>query len=150
MILHLGVIDIPHSDEGTATTGDVAQDLEDRYKVMQGFMDLHDQEVADDLADSMAGALESIMMGAPPSLDPFGTATSKIEGRFRTYLEREEIASLGRPGVPTQAALRGTSHRFKGKRNWIKNGNKKQFGVRRPSFIDTGQYMTTFKVWVAP
>lgn len=146
--LHLGVIDIPHSDDGTTTTGEVAEDLEKRYGVMQGFMQLHEQDVAEDLADSMAGALESIMMGQLPSHDPFGSGTQKINKNFRTYLEQEEIAQLNRAGVPTLAALTGVSHRFKGKKNWIKQGKKKAFGVRRPSFIDTGQYMNVFTSWV--
>jgi len=148
MKLHLGVIDIPHSDDGTATTGEIAQELEDRYRIMEGFVEIHLPDIADDMGNSLAGTLESIMMGAQPSLDPFGAATQKIEARFRNFLEKEELAELGRSGVPTLAALEGISHRFKGKKNWIKKGKKKKFGVRRPSFIDTGQYMAVFKTWV--
>lgn len=136
MIIHLGVIDIPYDDE--ATTGSVAEELEENYGVMAGFVELHIGEVADAVTNSLAGSLESLMMGAPLRANPFEGAMSKIEQGFRTYLDREEIASLGRDGVPTKAAIQGKSTRF-----------KRMFGPRRPSFIDSGLYQSSFKAWVA-
>lgn len=148
-ILHLGVVDVPYVRApsnrrkrgkvraGTVTTGDVATWLENRYQVMETFVQLHEADMARDLEDSLSGSLESFLMGAPVSLDPLGGATSKIEDRFKQFLSQAEIEKLGRPGVPTQAALAGKSSRFKGKR-----------GKRRPSFIDTGLYQSSMKVWV--
>jgi hypothetical protein len=156
--LHLGVIDIPYKEfpkkvakpkkgkankpsgvkTGEQTTGDVAEWLENKYGVMQRFADLHQKDIAQSLEKSLAGALESLMMGAPATLNPFGTATNEIEKLFKfTYLDQEEIAKTGASGVPTQAAKDGVNHR-------LKSGK----GDPRPSFIDTGQYQAAFKSWI--
>ena len=158
--LHLGVIDLPYTNETTPkrlpksrpgkqrprakkdpveTTGDVAKVLEAKYHVIETFYDLHEEEIAQDFADEMTGALESLIMGAPVPADPLAGATSKLEQRFREYLDREEIAETATPGVPTKAALRGVNHRLKTNR-----------GPRRPSFIDTGLYQSSFKAWTDP
>lgn len=78
-------------------------------------------------------------MGAPVSLDPFGSATSKIEDRFKQMLSTRELDSLGFPGIPTAAAQRGVNHRFK-------HPYKKR--AARPSFIDTGTFQASAKAWV--
>lgn len=134
MRLHLGVIELPYTN-GSESTGDVAQYLEDKYHVMDVFAGSHIDEIADDMADSVAGVLESIMAGAPLTLDPFADAMGKTKDRFHQFLTTEEMA--GWPGVPTQAALDGRTSRRKNK-----------IGPRRPSFIDTGLYFSSFKAWV--
>lgn len=151
MILHLGVADIPYAHElapdvgkrdkvpgGTQTTGDVATWLEDKYRVMEVFFQEHGGDVAKSLEGSLAGALESLLMGAPASLDGFGEATSEIEAAFKTFLLSGEIERLGIPGVPTQAAIERRSARFK-------RGKAKR---QRPSFIDTGLYEANFIDWI--
>jgi hypothetical protein len=150
MILHLGVIELPYVDAptpgrkrsrkrraSTVTTGDVAGWLENRYGVMQAFATVHEKDVAADLEKSVVGALESFMLGAPAQLDPFGSATSSIEDRFKQFLSTREVETVGIPGVPTQAALMGINRRLKSGR-----------GPRRPSFIDTSLYQSSFKAWV--
>jgi hypothetical protein len=132
--LHFGVIDVPYA-EGNETTGDVAVYLENKYHVMGGFVDLHIQDISDDVTHSFAGALSTMMAGGPVN-NPLASAESKIAGRFKKFLSDEELAKLGVPGVPTEAALKGVSHRFKSRR-----------GHRRPSFIDTGQYQANAIVW---
>lgn len=161
--LHLGVIDLPYVDPqdtprrlprarkgkqrprgktasggsgSQTTTGFVAEVLEKKYHVIETYYDLHELEIADSLAESVAGALENLVMGGPP-IDPTAEAASGIEKGFKTYLESGEIEGTATPGVPTRAALHGVSHRFKGKNS----------GVRRPSFIDTGLYESSFKAW---
>ena len=73
-VLHLGVVEIPYNQargprakrsNSTVTTGDVAGWLEDEYHVMEVFANVHGADIGDDLAKSMAGALENLMMGAP-------------------------------------------------------------------------------------
>lgn len=150
MILHLGVTDIPYAQapralrakrvSGTQTTGDVAQWIENKYGLMQAFYDANADFVSDRVADSVAGAVESMMMGAPFSIDPFGSATSKIEERFKDFLTNREAEALGISGVPTMAALRGVNHRLK--RPYDRSN------PRRPSFIDTALYQASFKAWV--
>ena len=136
MTLHLGVMDVPYATGGITTAG-VAQILEDKYGVMDGFVFLYEPEIHDALDDSVAGAIESLMAGAPPDIDPFGSGTSKIEKLFRDYLDKEETNLIGATGVPTAAALAGKSKRF-----------KRNSGPPRPSFIDTGLYQASFKAWV--
>lgn len=138
LTLHLGVVDVPYVDAQGVTTGDVANILEAKYHVVETFYERHQAEVAADLENGLAGALESLMMGAPVSLDPFAAGLQQTEHRFREFLSSREMERLGLPGVPTRAALEGVSHRFK-------SGKK---GKRRPSFIDTGQYQASFAAWV--
>lgn len=134
--LILGVIDQPY-EEGK-TTGDVAVYLENKYHPMEIFFQLHGQEVADDLSNSLAGALESLMMGAPARIDPTGGAMSKTEERFKNMLSSGELETLGYPGLPTDAAKKRRSLRFKSK--------KKK--TARPSLVDTSLYMNSFKSWI--
>lgn len=144
--LHLGVLDVPYQAKpkgrrsaATTTTGDVAEILEGRYHVMQTFYDQHEQEIADQLTQSLVDAAEAIMQGAPVTTDPFGGATSQIEDRFKTFLSLEEMDKLGIPGVPTEAAKEGRSSRFK--------KGKSKGGAPRPSFVDTGLYLASFAAW---
>jgi len=159
-VLHLGVIDIPYitfeslrdrrqrlkknastpgvaPSTGLQTTGDVAGYLENDYGIMRTFYTRNRAQIVKELENSFAGAVESIAMGAPPTLSLTSAATSKIEDMFHRFLERGEMEGLGIPGVPTEAAKRGVNHRLKIKR-----------GARRPSFIDTGLYDASFKAWV--
>jgi len=135
MILHLGVIDIPYSDEDIST-GDVAEILESQYHVMQTFYDFHQTEISEYMADSVAGALENIMSGAPAGQNPFGTAENNIQERFVDFLNMQEMDGL--KGIPTKASLEGVSHRKKSKKN----------GAPRPSFVDTHQYRDSMVAWI--
>ena len=159
MKLVLGVFDAPYQKQSSAkvpqakrgrrnkphkvatgeqTTGDVAGYLENKYHVMEGFADLHQNDIGAALSNSLAGAIDGMMAGAPISLNPFGSATSEIETLFKfQYLNKEEIVQTGVDGVPTQAALDGVNHRLK--------LNK---GPRRVSFVDTGMYQQSMKAWI--
>lgn len=161
MKLILGVVDIPYTNSrslptpkaiakarkkpprpavgsvSTVTTGDVAEILEKKYHIMEVFVDRHEEQIGDILANSLAGELENVLMGAPPANDPFGGATSKIEAEFRAFLDRDEMAEASVPGVPTKAARMGVNHRLKKKR-----------GAPRPSFVDTGLYQASMAAWV--
>lgn len=156
--LHLGVIDQNYADPAASkrvakprkgrktrgrknsqasTTADVAAILEAKYGIMETFFTLHEPEIADDLADSMAGAIENLMMGAPPQPQPWAGAAEKIQARFKDFIDNEEMAGLA--GVPTKAALKGVTHRRK---HPYAKGNP-----RRPSFVDTGLYEASFIAW---
>jgi hypothetical protein len=149
MKLHLGVLDHPYTEEVGITTGEVAQILEDNYSVMAFFFNAHKDFIALKLEDDLAGALNDLLNGAPqrPVSDLFNGACGKIETKFRLFLDNKEMDyQVG--GVPTQASLDGVCHRLKSKNR--KTASRK--GVRanevRPSFIDTGEYQTSFKSWV--
>lgn len=138
MILSLGVIDLPYVDQSGVSTGDVAEILEAEYGVMAAFVDLHEADIVDAVEKSIAGSLETMLMGGPVS-NPFAGAESSIEAEFREFLDREEMAQVAgiaghAGGVPTKAALMGVNPRL-----------KKRRGARRPSFIATGMYQSSMK-----
>ena len=160
-VIHLGVTDIPYSwgqkkaggisvakamqaaKKGTGTgggmtTGDVADILERRYGVMRAYLTLREKAIGDAIANSMMGALETVKMGGPGGAGhALATATSQMEHLFKESLSMRAYDGL-LSGVPTGAAQRGVSHRFK--RPYAKR-------PPRPSFIDTGLYQASFRVW---
>lgn len=146
--LSFGVNDIPYShspDLGkvkkgktkgsarVATTGEVAEILEDKYHIMEAFWNLHGDEIIEKYGDAIAGAFEGLLQGAPVSPNATAAGNAEVEAMFRKFLSEKEIETLDIPGVPTKAALMGVSHRL-----------KKKHGPPRPSFIDTGMYETSF------
>jgi len=162
MKLNLGVLDVPYrlydhskpvakpykhkqpmrkpASPEHATTGTVAEELEEKYGIMQVFADRYQDRIAQSLSDSVAGAIETMAMGGP-QMDVatiLKSGIGSIERDFKNYLDQEEIAQAGVEGVPTKAALLGINHRMK----------KPTTHKRRPSFIDTGQYQSSFKAWV--
>lgn len=140
-ILHLGVVDIPYTGQvniGASTTGDVADILEAKYHVMEIFFEEHQQEIADLLAAAMAGSLENLLLGAAMSTNVLADAQDKIKVLFDQFITSKAMDGLGIPGVPTAASLKGTDHRKADKKGT----------PGRPSFVDTGEYVNSFLVWV--
>lgn len=133
--LHLGVIDIPYQGEDS-TTGDVAEYLEGKYRIMQTFFDRHGNEIIAFMTNDLAAGLENMLAGVPPSRDPFAESMSKVHNLFVAFLDNQEMN--GMPGVPTRRALEGISKRLK---------NKK--GDPRASFVDTGTYQAAMRAWVS-
>jgi hypothetical protein len=123
------------------TTGEVAEILERRYHVMEVFYEAHADEIMEKIAEGYAAATETMMMnpGAPTPVDISMVATSKLKTEFVDFLDSGEMERMGIPGVPTQAALHGVSHRFA--HPYARRG-------RRPSFIDTGLYEASFVAWI--
>lgn len=146
--LHLGVIDLPYAGAGTST-GDVAEILESRYDVMGDFAALHLPGIAESMAISVSEAIDSLLQGAPATIDPFAGAMADIKKSFTQYLDDEEIVQTGQAGVPTQAALDGVRTSLKKKKE-IKGAKYRSRirGTRRPSFVDTQAYRNSFIPWV--
>lgn len=150
-ILHLGVIEIPYADlktkggrkkksrNGSLTTGDVAEILEAEYHIMEVFFNEHRDEIIGYITEAMVGGLETALMGGPENADIYAAANDQIRVAFQKFIESGEMERLGYPGVPTQAALSGVSHRFK--KPYAKR-------PRRVSFVDTGLYVSSFKAWL--
>ena len=143
MKLHLGVIDVPYVDKpgrkGTGvTTGDVATFLEEDFHPIETFVKVRGKDIGESIERSVGGALETLMMGGPTNVDPFGTATNEIKQHFNDFILRKEMDNLGIPGVPTQASLKGVNSRRKNRKG--KPG--------RPSFYDSGLYLDSFVAWV--
>lgn len=161
LTLHLGVEDIPYNEpptprriakvrrgkqrvrakvkavHGEQTTGDVATILEAHYHLFTIYFELHEEEIAGWVAESIAGATEDLMAGGAPSNNPFGAAMDRIKVGFTTFIDTQEMDGTGTPGVPTGAARRGVNHRL---------GIKK--GLPRPSFRDTGLMESSFVAWM--
>ncbi len=157
--LHLGVIDIPYAydQEGerktkkrkgkkkkqvikSITTGDVAEILEENYGVMETFFEVHEEKIIGHLEEALAGSLESLVMGAPQTGDPFASGTQQINEMFKEFILSGEAENVSIQGTPTKAALRGVSHR--------KAHPYAKANPRRPSFYDTGMYVDHFMSWV--
>jgi hypothetical protein len=148
LVIHLGVTDLPYAQapgrrrrnkpvkSGTQTTGDVAGWLENRYHVIEHFLQLHGDAIGAALEQGLADTLEAALTGAPKPDNLIAGASGEIEELFRRMLESRELDALGYPGIPTKAAQSGVNPRLKRKR-----------GDERPSFIATGLYSNSFKIW---
>jgi hypothetical protein len=114
----------------------VATILEEKYHIMQIFAEVHMEDViVPAVANALEGSLETMLMGGPVEDINYGSALSTIEASFKAFLSNREMETIGYPGVPTAAALRGVNHRMKQP-------------YKRPSFVDTGLYSANFKAWV--
>jgi hypothetical protein len=153
-ILHLGVTDVPYVKAprpgqnkvtaSTVTTGNVAGWLEDKYHILEIFSIEHERDMAADLENGLGGALESMMMGAPTSLDPYAAGTSKIEERMKDFITNREMDHLGYPGVPTQAA----KDRAAGKKRSSRMKRARATNAEAVSFYDSGLFQDSMKAWV--
>lgn len=134
MILHLGVDDLPYAEKGSDTTGDVAEWLENKFGVMQIFADDNQAKIAAYLEDGLAGAMESVLAGAPENFDVFGSAMNKIKARFSDFIDLEES------GVVTKA------------KQAPKSGPRKKRQYRKvdakTTFVESGGYRNSFMAWV--
>lgn len=131
----MGVIDIPHLDDGL-TTGDLAEILEGKYDLFRGFVEANLEEIADKMAESLDGSIENILAGGPAPENPYAEAMDWIRTRFQQFLDSGESETIGMIGVPTGAALAGVNRRLKMRR-----------GPRRESFIDSGLLRATLMAW---
>jgi len=133
LTLNLGEVVIPYAEKGK-TTGEVGEILEQKYNVMQIFADQNIRLIADLIEDNLAGALENLHAGKEIGDDIFEGAGSKIEQRFREFIDN------GEHGIITKSKLNPLSGTRK-KRQYRKAKGK-------TVFWDTGAYSRNFKVWV--
>ena len=158
-VLHIGVADVLYSEaykaggknlkDGErahnatygkgATTGDVAEILEEKYGLFSAFFTAHEQDICDALETSVSKALESMLMGASVDYDAFGGANSRIEEMFKDFISSQE-AEQWVAGAPTGAAKKGVNHRLL--------HPYAKANPRRPSFRDTGLMQASAKSWV--
>lgn len=133
----LGVVEMvyDYGDNPGATTSEVAQALEDNYQIFTHFWEEHKSGIVNEVGEALAySIINHIQHGAPlASSDQLGDTMRN----FHLFLEREEMAGLSVDGVPTQAAIQGKNSRL-----------KKEYGARRPSFIDGGLFKTSFIAWI--
>jgi hypothetical protein len=149
--LHLGVVDVAYSGkDGATTTGDVAGYLEKEYHIMRVFLELHEDQIGEFLADAIAGEIESLAQGKPVSAFSKDITTQlgsqaitgksvngKIEEAFRDYLDTREWKQVS--GQTVDAAEQGVSHRKK---------QPYQKRKARAEVSDTGLYQASFRAWI--
>ncbi|MFW0766696.1 hypothetical protein ACN0IV_12735 [Trabulsiella odontotermitis] len=137
MKVNLGVIDLPYDyGDTSATTYEVAEDLQDRYQIFTHFWEKHSKDIRYEVGEMLAYALiNHIQYGAPM---PGGDLLGETMKAFNIFLEGEEMSGLSVDGVPTLAALEGKNSRLKIER-----------GERRPSFIDGGLFKSSFVAWIS-
>lgn len=163
-ILHFGVIDHPYTYKQqtltkkgkiakkmrtvkvSVTTGQVADWIEEEYSLMERFYEDNKQRIGDELTKSVEDAMEAVLSGAPVTQDPYGSATSELEDLFKKTLSSNGFDGKI-PGVPTVASGRVPSVRKGGVNHRLVHPFAKS-NPARPSFIDTGNYESSFKVWV--
>ncbi|HET8687633.1 MAG TPA: hypothetical protein VFM18_13360, partial [Methanosarcina sp.] len=97
----------------------------------------NEEFIARAIENSLVGELESLMMGKPEGGDPFASAMSETENRFREYITAEEH------GILTKARQQGTEvvgPRFKRQYRRAKGS--------KTTFVESGNYKKSFKAWV--
>lgn len=132
----LGVIDMPYDyGDTSATTYEVAEDLQEHYQLFTHFWDLHADRICAEVGEAVAFSLiNHIQHGAPLTSNELLAETMQ---EFNIFLECEEMAGMSVDGVPTLAALEGKNSRL-----------KQESGERRPSFIDGGLFKSSFVAWI--
>jgi len=136
--LHLGV-EVEHPDYYSSghpsytpnhkSTADVANELEKQYGIMQVFFDEHKQQIADTIANALLQGINGVHS------DHY--QLESIERDFRLDVIQKQFDGKTKKPSPTKASLMGVSSR-----------RKRATGVPRPSFLDGGEYMGSFRAWV--
>lgn len=165
--LHFGFVDIPYSQRMTATIGgesvlsirrrrgrkkftrsqsvygegkttaQVAKELEQSYGIVESFVVQEREYIKEVIGQNFRRNLLSRMKGEPPAATIIPQeALDAIVTRFQWGMYREMYHKFGK--VPTTAATRGVQHQF---------ARPYQKRSPRTSFIDTGMYVNTFRVW---
>lgn len=124
--------------EGKNTT-QVAAELEERYKIVETFVQMEEDFIVSLVEDKMLEDLEEIvtMSEITKKRAISDENTDKLVEKFKRYISHRKFDGVI-PGVPTLASLRGVSHL-----------RKHPYARResRPSFRDTGNYVNSFRVW---
>lgn len=174
MKLNLGVLDVAYSDAGSGgatTTGEVAQILESQYGVMQVFYNENAAKIAQWLADDMTASInkliksgraidlakrpsqarhmlhgaERTVAGEQSGSYTYG-ADQKIENEFRDYIHSSKYARMTISSITANPVIRsGGVRAAAGYSKRFKNPNAPR--PSRPMFVDTGLYVSTFRVW---
>jgi hypothetical protein len=148
--LKLGVIEVP--EPGGLSSYELGKILEEKYTLFSSFVDIHHGDIEHELCEAVAGAFETFQATGHVAKQPFDSAGQQITKQLKEFIYKEELAGKV-AGVPTQAALEGLSTRtMSGKTpRKVRKGQKfkrVKTGVRRPSFIDTGIFEASTKVWI--
>jgi hypothetical protein len=106
------------------TTDEVADYLEEKYGVLQTFVEHNSEDIGDVIGKRLAAKIEEIVLGEEAAPLDDTKFIPDISSLFIEFIENREMDGL--EGVPTQAALA--------------EGD-------RPSFYDTGNYANSMVAW---
>lgn len=152
--LHFGVIDLPYAEApkkhsrhksagpatGAQTTGDVADILEGKYHIMERFFEAYQERIEEVFLEVLDDEMTNFGLGKLPGSNAFAAAEGRIAEMFRDFIITGEVERMNIAGVPTKAARKGVNHRLA---EPYAKGNP-----RRPSFIDTGLFIASFRAWM--
>ena len=150
MKLKLGVIEVP--EPGGLSSYDLGKILEEKYTLFSSYVEMHHAKIESELCEALVGAFETFQATGHIAKQPLDSAGQQLTKDLKQFIYKEELAGkVG--GVPTQAALEGINTRtLSGKTpRKVKAGQKfkrVKTGVRRTSFIDTGIFEASTKVWI--
>ena len=89
LTLNFGVVDLPYTDDPEhKTTGDVAEILEGKYHIFEVFFEVNERAIMDMVTDGLAGQLEDVLSGAPPTRDPFAAGAAEDRAGSRQFSDR--------------------------------------------------------------
>jgi hypothetical protein len=142
--LKLGVIDVPEPN-GNTSYG-VGTILEKKYTLFSSYVEMHHKDIEHQLCEAIVGAFETFQATGHVAKKPFDAAGQELTLGLKQFIYKEELAGKV-AGVPTQAALEGVTTRKVGRGKRAKFKRTKT-GVRRPSFIDSGIFEASTKVWI--
>lgn len=144
MKLKLGVIEVPEPN-GNTSYG-VGKILEEKYTLFSSYVEMHQKDIERELCEALVGAFETFQATGNIARQPFDAAGQELSLGLKKFIYEEELAGKV-AGVPTLAALEGVTTRK------VSRGKKTKFkrtktGIRRPSFIDSGVFEASTKVWI--
>jgi len=142
--LKLGVVDVP--EPGGITSHGLGKILEEKYTLFSSYVEMHHKDIENELCQAIVGAFETYQATGYIAKQPFDAAGQELTLGLKQFIYKEELAGKV-AGVPTQAALEGVTTRKVGRGKRAKFKRVKT-GVRRPSFIDSGIFEASTKVWV--
>ena len=133
--LHFGVIEDVHYTSGKPVheVGDI---LEAKYGVIRHFAHDNEGAIRAMMVAQSEKTVKAMIAGRRPTMKP---TLDEFKAMFRRYILAKSLDGRVR-GVPTKASLRGVNHTLKhpyAKKNPV-----------RPSFFDTGLYVSAFRAWV--
>lgn len=148
--LKLGVVEV--TEPNGITSYGLGKILEEKYTLFSSYVEMHQKDIEHELSEALAGAFETFVATGHVAKNPFDAAGQELTLGLKKFIYQEELAGKV-AGVPTQAALEGISTRTMSGKTPTKVRKGQKFkrvktGVRRPSFIDTGIFEASTKVWI--
>jgi hypothetical protein len=129
-----------HSTYGQGkTSSQVAKELEATYGIVDTFYQMTEDDIIEVIEEGFLEEIEGYALAGRMHRKGISDRfTRQVEQKFRQSLKDRRFDGVIN-GVPTSASLRGVSHLKI--HAFAKRGS-------RPSFIDTGTYMKSFRAWV--